>query len=67
VRGGTLDDTSWIEPVGDIWLRSAQPWIGRTGERIRTDQQPKDYVPFIAKFRGQGRFADRPDRLAFGS
>jgi hypothetical protein len=57
VRGGTLDDTSWIEPVGDIWTRSAQPWVAQPGQRIRTDQQPADYIPFIARFRAQGRFA----------
>ena len=58
VRGGTLDDTSWIEPVGDIWTRSAQRWVAQAGERIRTDQQPKDYIPFIQRFHAQGRFAD---------
>ena len=24
---GTLDDTSWVEPVAHIWTSSAQPWI----------------------------------------
>ena len=24
---GTLDDTSWLNPVGHIWTRSAQPWV----------------------------------------
>ena len=57
VRSGTLDDTSWIEPVGDIWTRSAQPWVARASERVRIDQQPSDYIPFIARFRAQGRFA----------
>jgi len=27
VRGGTLDDTSWLQPVAHIWTRSAQPWF----------------------------------------
>ena len=27
LRPGTLDDTSWLEPVGHIWTRSAQPWF----------------------------------------
>jgi hypothetical protein len=58
VRGGTLDDTSWIEPVGDIWTRSAQPWIGQPTERIRIDRQPADYIPFIERYRAQRRFAD---------
>jgi len=57
VRGGTLDDTSWLEPVGDIWTRSAQPWIVLSGDRLRTEQQPTDYAPFIERFRHQGKFA----------
>jgi hypothetical protein len=24
---GTLDDTSWVRPVGHIWTRSAQSWV----------------------------------------
>jgi hypothetical protein len=27
VRGGTLDDTSWLRPTRHIWARSKQPWI----------------------------------------
>ena len=27
VRAGTLDDTTYLDPVGHIWTRSAQPWV----------------------------------------
>lgn len=27
LRAGTLDDTSWLNPAGAIWMRSAQPWF----------------------------------------
>jgi hypothetical protein len=27
VKPGTLDDTSWLNPVGEIWTRSRQPWV----------------------------------------
>jgi hypothetical protein len=27
VRGGTLDDTSWLRPTTHVWTRSKQPWI----------------------------------------
>ena len=27
MRPGTLDDTSWVQPVAHIWTRSAQPWF----------------------------------------
>lgn len=56
VRSGTLDDTSWVEPVGDIWTRSAQPWA-LSGDRIRHERQPTDFAPFVERFRKQGRFA----------
>lgn len=56
VRSGTFDDTSWVEPVGDIWTRSAQPWALPPSDRIRTEQQPTDYGPFLERFRAQGHF-----------
>jgi hypothetical protein len=57
VRSGTLDDTSWVEPVGDIWIRSAQPWVALSNDRLKAEQQPTDYGPFVERFRQQGRFA----------
>jgi hypothetical protein len=27
IRGGTLDDRSWLKPDAHIWARSAQPWV----------------------------------------
>lgn len=27
LRIGTLDDTSWLNPAGSIWMKSAQPWF----------------------------------------
>ena len=56
VRSGTLDDTTWVEPVGDIWTKSAQPWVTFSDDRIRTEEQPRDYAPFIERFQRQGRF-----------
>jgi hypothetical protein len=57
VRSGTLDDSSWVEPVGDIWTRSALPWVSLSGQRIEVEQQPTDYAPFVERFRRQGHFA----------
>lgn len=57
VRSGTLDDSSWVEPVGDIWTRSALPWVALSGQRIEVEQQPTDYAPFLERFRRQGHFA----------
>jgi hypothetical protein len=27
VRGGTLDDTSWLRPTVHFWTHSKQPWV----------------------------------------
>ena len=58
VRSGTLDDTRWVEPVGDIWTRSARPWALMPGDRLRAEQQPTDYGPYLERFRAQGHFPD---------
>lgn len=56
LRAGTLDDTSWVRPVGDIWTRSAQPWVRFVEGGLRAEKQPQDYAPFMAAFRAQGLF-----------
>ncbi|MFT3725371.1 MAG: GFA family protein [Hyphomonadaceae bacterium] len=56
LRGGTLDDASWLEPVGDIWVKSKQPWVTIPAGRIQIERGPTDYAPFIEKFKEQGRF-----------
>jgi hypothetical protein len=56
VRSGTLDDTSWVEPVGDTWTRSAQPWVTFSEDRLRSEQQPNDMAAMLEKFRAQGKF-----------
>jgi hypothetical protein len=54
LRAGTFDDTSWVEPVGDIWMKSAQPWV-RPGD-LSAEGQPTDYAPYVERYRAQGRF-----------
>ncbi len=40
VKPGTLDDTSWLEPVVHAWTRSKQPWVV-IPEGVRCfDEQP---------------------------
>lgn len=57
LRSGTLDHPSWVEPVGDIWLRSKQPWVTIPPGRIPVQQQPTDYAAFVEAFQAQGKFA----------
>ena len=54
LRAGTFDDTSWVEPVGDIWTKSAQPWV-RFVSDLHDAGQPADYAPYVERYRAQGR------------
>ncbi|MEY2758017.1 MAG: hypothetical protein RIR33_1795 [Pseudomonadota bacterium] len=56
LRGGTLDDTSWVQPVGDTYTRSAQPWVHFVEGGLRAETLPPDYAPFMAAYKAQGRF-----------
>ena len=61
VKGGSLDDTSWLQPVAHIWLRSAQPWVEiDRGESACFDQEPDDEAALERRWREQ--IADRFDR-----
>ena len=43
VRGGTLDDTSWLRPTAHIWTRSKQRWLPiPEGDRKFEMQPPGD-------------------------
>ena len=44
VKPGTLDDTSWLEPVGHIWTKSAQPWVMFEAGTLLYDGQPPDFA-----------------------
>jgi len=41
VRGGTLDDTSWLRPTGHYWTRSKQPWIALPDDVMQFATQPE--------------------------
>jgi hypothetical protein len=41
VRGGTLDDTSWLRPTRHIWIRSKQEWVSiPEGDEVFEGQPP---------------------------
>jgi hypothetical protein len=53
VKPGTLDDTSWFDPVGHIWTRSAQPWVDIPADTVNYDGQPPDLSKLIEAWKGQ--------------
>jgi len=42
VKPGTLDDTSWLRPVAQIWTSRAQPWVKLGSNYLSYPQQPID-------------------------
>lgn len=40
IKPGTLDDTSWLKPVGNLWTRSAQQWVKLSEEMLNYECQP---------------------------
>jgi hypothetical protein len=42
IKAGTLDDTSWLEPVGNLWTKSAQPWIDISDKLLNHEGQPDE-------------------------
>ena len=48
LRAGTLDDTSCIRPVAQIWTSSAQAWAVVKDDGILSySEQPADFGPLI--------------------
>jgi hypothetical protein len=53
VKPGTLDDTSWLEPVGHVWTRSAQSWLEIPDDGVNYDAQPPDQSRLIEAWRAR--------------
>ena len=49
IRGGTLDDTSWLHPTVHFWARNKQPWIVLPEGAQIFETQPADIVGFLYK------------------
>ena len=48
IKAGTLDDTSWIAPVGHLWTRSAQAGFAPPPGPLVYEGQPENYDALIA-------------------
>jgi len=54
VKAGSLDDTGWLRPLAQIWLKSAQPWIEVDASRYRCYAgDPDDEAVLAALWRQQ--------------
>ena len=50
VKAGTLDDTSWLQPVGNLWTQSSQKWVLLSDEILNYEAQPSDFSPLFERF-----------------
>jgi hypothetical protein len=55
LRPGTLDDTSWLEPVAHVWTRSAQPWFRFPPGVTTHDSQPPKLMELVALWQSRRR------------
>jgi hypothetical protein len=53
LKPGTLDDTTWLDPVGHIWTRSAQPWVAIPAETLNYEVQPPDLSGLIEAWKAR--------------
>jgi hypothetical protein len=53
LQAGTLDDTSWLEPIAHIWTRSAQPWVEIPTNVLRFEKQPDDDLELVRAWKGR--------------
>lgn len=44
VKPGTLDDTSWLQPIGNLWTKRAQQWMHISDRMLNFEGQPEDYA-----------------------
>ena len=51
LKPGTLDDTSWLHPVGHIWTKSAQPWISIPTDTVLHEAHPTELDSMIEAWR----------------
>ncbi|MBE9098950.1 GFA family protein [Vacuolonema iberomarrocanum] len=53
VKPGTLDDTSWLKPVGNLWTRRAQKWVVLNEQMLNYETQPSNFDPLFEYYRTQ--------------
>lgn len=51
VKPGTLDDTRWLKPAGNLWTRSGQKWVVLNEQMLNYEGQPADFDLLFERFR----------------
>lgn len=53
LKPGTLDDTGWLRPVGNLWTDSAQPWVPIEDGMLNYARQPKSQDALNARWKAE--------------
>lgn len=53
LKPGTLDDTRWLRPVGNLWTDSAQPWVPIDKDALNYPRQPESQDDLNARWKAQ--------------
>ena len=53
LQPGTLDDTSWLEPIAHIWTNSAQPWVEIPTDVLLYEKQPEDDLELVRAWKSR--------------
>ena len=51
IKAGSLDDRSWLRPAGNLWTRSAQPWVSIPGDALNYETQPDEFETLAGHWR----------------
>jgi len=51
LKAGSLDDTSWLRPVGHMWTKRAQPWVHFGPDELVFEGQPETRGELAKAFR----------------
>lgn len=53
LQAGTLDDTSWLEPIAHIWTSSAQSWLEIPTGVLLYEKEPKDNLELVRAWKSR--------------
>jgi len=55
LKPGTLDDTGWLRPIGNMWTNSAQPWVPVDPTALNYVRQPETQDDLNARWKARSK------------
>jgi hypothetical protein len=67
LQPGTLDDTTWLQPVAHIWTSRKQPWFKISKDVLVFEKQPEDSLQMVRAWKERDKPGDRTYKPRSGS